>query len=95
MKIDTSTTAGKIAVMQAFADGKVIQYSVDGRPQWQDIEIEFGPPVWDWGLLDYRIKPQTVEEAAVEHHERKEASGSLACNDFIAGAKWQREQNNE
>lgn len=47
------TTAEKIEVMQAYLDGKQIQIKVgDG---WKDIYYE---PEWDWGIHDYRIKPE-------------------------------------
>ena len=54
-EIDTSTTAGKIAVMQAFADGKKIQAMTKGRIIWDDIKAN---PCWDWSYFNYRIVPQ-------------------------------------
>ncbi len=39
--------------MQAFADGKEIEYSCDNR-NWHNA----GTPLWDWSNLYYRIKPE-------------------------------------
>ena len=42
----------KIAVMQAFADGKEIEFNWGGG--WQLCP----KPAWDWSKLNYRIKPE-------------------------------------
>ena len=42
-----------IKVMQAYVEGKQIQYDDDGI--WIDID----DPDWDWHNCDYRIKPKT------------------------------------
>jgi len=65
MKIDTSTTAGKIKVMQAYEDGSAIQahYRLHNRNGWLDF-LGGDVPEWRWLDCDYRIKPQTVEDAA-------------------------------
>lgn len=66
MEIDTSTTAGKIAVMQHYEDGGYIQArfrdSDDGR--WSIPESKFTRSEdmpWDWRSLDFRIKPRPRE----------------------------------
>lgn len=51
--IDTSTIQGKIAVMQAHADGKPIQVNI--TPEWMGITKDY--ETWDWSKYDYRIKP--------------------------------------
>jgi len=91
--IDTSTTAGKIAVMQAFEDGKAIQYKNRGY-SWVDFRVN--TPMWNWKEVGYRIKPQTVEEAAIEtankhFYETKEHSNAH-LNGFRAAIQWQKEQ---
>lgn len=50
------TTAEMIAVMQAYADGKKMEYKgVEGAPyDWE----ECPDPLWNWVLCDYRIKPE-------------------------------------
>jgi len=48
------TTEEKIAVMQAFVDGKTIQAMDHGYADWDDCPR----PVWDWFMTDYRIKPE-------------------------------------
>jgi len=52
-----STLAEKIAVMQAHADGKVIQFrgsSCHGPHVWTDVL----QPLWAWNSRDYRVKPK-------------------------------------
>ena len=46
-------TEDYIKVMQAYVEGKQIQYDDDGM--WIDID----DPDWDWHNCDYRIKPET------------------------------------
>lgn len=45
-------TEDYIKVMQAYIEGKQIQYDNDGM--WIDIDF----PDWDWHNCDYRIKPE-------------------------------------
>ena len=47
------TTKGMIEVMQAFADGKVIECEVE-KSVWG----ETSEPAWDWDHFDYRIKKE-------------------------------------
>lgn len=53
-----TTTAEKIAVMQAFEEGKAIQYkpsmAADVAGNWAR---SLGP-LWNWDRYSYRIKPQ-------------------------------------
>ena len=44
-----------IEVMQAFEDGKKIEYSVVGNNNWQPTASE---PAWAWDRCDYRIAPE-------------------------------------
>lgn len=48
------TTKEMIEVMQAYVDGKQIEYSYKGQNHWRDSE-ESG---WDWVKFDFRIKPE-------------------------------------
>lgn len=50
------TTAEKIAVMQAFSDGKKIQRHcfLNSNLKWEDTEA----PMWNWMAYEYRIKPE-------------------------------------
>jgi len=96
--IDTSTTAGKIAVMQAFDNGDDIQSRFKSpMGDWGNITFSNMNIQWHWGVQDYRIKPQTVEDAAVMHSIRyaDERRARHAINDFMAGSEWQKEQDNE
>lgn len=44
-------TKEKIEVMQAFEDGKLIEFS-NGDGDWKHV----GEPSWDWACFEYRIK---------------------------------------
>ena len=47
------TVQEQIAVMQAFADGKRIEYTVAGCDEW----IQTNRPAWNWAEYYYRVKP--------------------------------------
>lgn len=53
---DTSTLAGKIAVMQAVFEGKRIEGIERNsyHPKW----FLFSDPLWNWKDYDYRIAPE-------------------------------------
>ena len=44
-----------IAVMQAYKEGKAIEFSCKGMDGWSNAKA----PYWDWVTYDYRIKKQT------------------------------------
>lgn len=47
-------TKEAIKVMQAFVDGKQIEYAqIAKTPIWHSNSC----PGWDWGHMDYRVKP--------------------------------------
>lgn len=48
------TTAEKIAVMQAYEDGKEIEYSYKDCPAWKRATT----PTWNWSTTDFRVKPE-------------------------------------
>ena len=50
-------TKDKIQIMQAWLDGKKIQYRFC-TADWKD---EFGEPEWDWTRFEWRIKPEPRE----------------------------------
>lgn len=91
MKIDTSTTEGKIEVMQAPKEGKEVQAN--------DLTVEaegwFDPYVitWNWYKFNYRIKPPTIEEAvrgAADLDTRELQRSNIGWAKF--GAEWQKDQ---
>ena len=43
-----------IKVMQAYVEGKQIQYVDSETEDWTNIES----PTWNWDIYDYRIKPR-------------------------------------
>ena len=47
-----------IEVIQAFADGKDIEYIVRSNPDSDWIEADV--PCWDWSSYDYRVKPEPM-----------------------------------
>lgn len=88
------TTREKIAVMQAFENGKVIEFKYSGNYSWTDYRKTEGECGWCWDECSYRIKPQTVEEAAECHVVKIGSSNGHKERvfDFIAGAEWQKNQ---
>ena len=48
-------TKEKIAVMQAFVEGKEIQVSTRHSTEWKRL---VWMPEWDWTSYNYRIKPE-------------------------------------
>lgn len=55
------TIQEKIAVMQAFADGKVVESRANDEDEWGVVT----GPIWDWRTRDYRVKdekPRTWEK---------------------------------
>ena len=46
-------TLDKITVMQAFADGALIEFKTDAVNEW----TKATNPIWDWGTYQYRVKP--------------------------------------
>lgn len=73
-----TTTAEKITIMQAFNEGKRIEY----RTKRIGPEHEWAwttPPSWDWDKKEYRIaaiqpKPKTKLYAYLIEHENKTTS---------------------
>lgn len=78
-------TRQQIEIMQAYLDGKTIQYQVhnDG---WKDV---VGEPVWTWVVNNYRVKPddirpKTWEEFCKTHPIQKgEAYISMESNSIV------------
>ena len=48
-----TTLAEKIAIMQAYTDGKAVQYYNISKNVWKDAVS----PTWDWFTYEYRVKP--------------------------------------
>ena len=62
--IDTSTTTGRIAVMQASEDGHTIEVRHRDNPMAEWFRSD--APVWNWGECDYRIAPPPVARTALQ-----------------------------
>ena len=64
---DTSTTAGKIAVMQAHERGERVEALVrkSAMPNWY--QVDAGELVWDWKFIDYRIAPPPAPRSALQN----------------------------
>ncbi len=59
MSAHIEETKKMIEVMQAYVEGKEIQYMriyTTSPPEWKDIPKN-NPPPWDWDNTIYRIKP--------------------------------------
>ena len=61
MTIDTSSTAGKIAVMQAHERGERIEYFCTITGRW----LPALTPQWSWANTGYRIEPRKPREFTV------------------------------
>lgn len=46
-----------ISVMKAYEGGKKIQYFSSKNEIWIDVD---GDVRWNWGLMDYRVKPDII-----------------------------------
>lgn len=67
------TTEEMIAVLQAYKEGKTIEFTIKGHSNWEITDR----PLWNFECLEYRIKPEThyrpfknaeeVMEAIMEH----------------------------
>lgn len=84
--IDTATTAGKVAVMQAFVRGERIEMNdFAHRGTWDELRTSDGEPDWRWNSLDYRIAtPVPTRTALSEARERVSEGGDL---ETIVGRK--------
>lgn len=89
-----------IAVMQAFKEGKKIEYHAIAIPnkKWQ----KAARPSWDWSNFDYRITREPKEIWVNEYHHsgawlgggaysKKEHAESLAAEDAVRKAVHYRE----
>lgn len=70
--IDTSTTAGKIAVMQAYERGEAVisRYRKNSPDSWgvattKDNEVH--RYYWNWKDYDYRIAPPPAQRSALQN----------------------------
>jgi hypothetical protein len=69
------TTKEKIAIMQAFEDGKPIEMKNASSAQWSTLSMgKSADPIWNWGSCDYRIKqePKVVYINYYEDYEESE-----------------------
>lgn len=56
------TTKEMIEVMQAFVDGKSVEYQMLGDEVWHERRVEEQwDSYWNWGDYDYRIKKMPRE----------------------------------
>ena len=80
---DTSTTAGKIAVMQAHERGERVEARVrkSAMPNWY--QVDAGELVWDWKFSDYRIAPPTAPRSAL--HNARSRMKSVLADEATAG----------
>lgn len=98
--IDTSTTAGKIAVMGECMKGNAIQQKYNSNSSaWAETDYYKGTIIWNWAAFDYRIKPKTLQEAAEEYFKNSYMNSehqhkNSIINDFKKGAQWQKDNGN-
>lgn len=60
--MNKAQTERAIEVMQAYLDGKPIEYQRNGMsPEFWIAVNKYPEPRWDWGMFDYRVKPDPIE----------------------------------
>lgn len=52
------TTKEKVEVMNAYLDGKRIQFAYIGSDEWSDYVLKKAEPSWSFDVYDYRVKPE-------------------------------------
>lgn len=89
-------TKEAIKVMQAFVDGKIVQYKQPALDCWYDL-VDINP-IWNWGCVNYRIKPEPKEIWVNEYdgcwgivHGTKEEAKNRADRDATRKAVRYRE----
>lgn len=60
-----SKTAKMAQIMQAFADGKGIEYRMRSEPQDESLWVSIGNPIWNWDRFDYRVAKKLIERWAI------------------------------
>lgn len=53
----------KIGVMQAYKEGKTVEYQLKGTQHW----FTSASPKWNWGEYIYRVKEEPKEDWVVEY----------------------------
>jgi len=77
-------TKSKIKIMQAWVDGKKVQYrSTLVQSDWHDVHC--AEPGWYWKDFEYRIKPEPREWGNVYVHCN---SGAIANDRVINPEYW-------
>lgn len=76
------TLLEKIAVMQAAADGKVIQTDFQRAGTW----VDNPSPTWDWGVCDYRVKPREPKVIYVNEYAHFASAAHLYKDHAIRAA---------
>lgn len=83
-------TNEQIAVMTAYAEGKMIQMRRHNSDKWEDVLIE--NVLWNWCDRDYRVKPEEVTlpktwEEFCENNPIKEGETYLSSFGYIVENK--------
>lgn len=53
-----NSTQEKIAIMQAYLDGKTVEFrEIPKTPNWTKLT---GQPLWRWDITEYRIRPEPI-----------------------------------
>ena len=90
-----------VAVMQAFKEGRAIQYRARGSKDTDKIWDDAPNPRWDWSVFDYRVKPAPPRRIWVNMYcnrmgfahasrEQADANGgdvSTECVEFVEVVK--------
>lgn len=82
------TTKEMIEVMQAYERGEQIEYRTDGYEEsaWEMVES----PLWNWGILEYRVKPKHVYRPYKNIQEFLQAQKEHGMNIRLNGCNYCR-----
>ena len=67
-------TKQKIEIMQAYLDGKTIQYTDKSYENWKDLHNE---PLWNFKECYFRIKPKQKVKKTINYHCFENVTGNL------------------
>jgi hypothetical protein len=67
------TTKEMIAVMQAYCNGKEIEYSINTGESWKEVKN----PSWNWASADYRVKQKEPEYLPFDFTDAKSLIGKI------------------
>lgn len=78
-----------IAVLQAYKEGKQIQYSDEGIDEWNDY-LPFHNPTFDFKHYNYRIAPKQMKKIKLLAYFTGTGLSWYAEGTTVVGSRWFR-----